>query len=167
MSNKLEQLEFKLEKKVLGFRNMQEKLENWNFPLLILKIFDLQKTSLEELWCWKNYKLLFWRIFGKLIISTQPLKRGKSDLSKFFEHPVTLLAEEDWANFCGLLRKAELYAFNKCLLCNCVWFGLPNCVGILNEICSTKPRQYHCTYIGFWINSLILISLVSSLCKIS
>ena len=30
MSNKLEQLEFKLEKKLLGFKNMQEKLENLN-----------------------------------------------------------------------------------------------------------------------------------------
>ena len=27
ISNKLEQLEFKLEKKILGFRNVQEKLE--------------------------------------------------------------------------------------------------------------------------------------------
>ena len=30
--DKLEQLEFKLEKKILGFRNMQEKLEN-NFVI--------------------------------------------------------------------------------------------------------------------------------------
>ena len=29
MSNKLEQIECKLEKKILGFRNMQEKLENF------------------------------------------------------------------------------------------------------------------------------------------
>ena len=28
ISNKLEQLEFELKKKILGFRNMQEKLEN-------------------------------------------------------------------------------------------------------------------------------------------
>ena len=30
-SNEIEQLEFKLEKKILGFRNMQEKLENIYF----------------------------------------------------------------------------------------------------------------------------------------
>ena len=30
ISNKLEQLEFKLEKKILGFSNMQEKLENYS-----------------------------------------------------------------------------------------------------------------------------------------
>ena len=29
MSNELEQSEFKLEKKILGFRNMQEKLEKY------------------------------------------------------------------------------------------------------------------------------------------
>ena len=34
MSNKLEQLEFKLEK-TLGFRNIQEKLENNVFSLLL------------------------------------------------------------------------------------------------------------------------------------
>ena len=30
--NELEQLEFKLKKKILGFRNMQEKLEKWTVP---------------------------------------------------------------------------------------------------------------------------------------
>ena len=53
------------------------------------------------------------------------------------------------------------YAFNKCLLCNCVWFGLPNCVGILNEICSTKPRQYHC------VVDSELTFLFSSLCNMT
>ena len=40
-------------------------------------------------------------------------------------------------------------------------FGLPNCVGILNEICSTKPRQYHC------VMDSELKFLFSSLCNMT
>jgi hypothetical protein len=39
-SNKIGQLKFKLEKKYLGFRNMQEKLENYVISALQWKSFE-------------------------------------------------------------------------------------------------------------------------------
>ena len=44
MSDKLEQLWFKLEKKILGFRNMQEKLEN-DASLVDVKLETLVKKQ--------------------------------------------------------------------------------------------------------------------------
>ena len=55
MFNKLEQLEFKLEKKILGFRNMHEKLENTGSMrlcglILITNVFfKRQKTDMKTI----------------------------------------------------------------------------------------------------------------------
>ena len=47
ISNKLEELEFKLEKKILGFRNMQEKLEKKMTSSTKVCLF-----MLHFVWCW-------------------------------------------------------------------------------------------------------------------
>ena len=57
MSNKLEQLEFKFEK-LLGFRNMQEKLENWVTlssvdSILYIVIFNITLADISS----NDYKI--------------------------------------------------------------------------------------------------------------
>ena len=47
ISNKLEELEFKLEKKILGFRNMQEKLEK-GFSSVCISHVNSYRYSLDK-----------------------------------------------------------------------------------------------------------------------
>ena len=88
ISNKLEQLEFKLEKKILGFRNMQEKLRKYSICICTCNISVVLSLLALNLFCFLHYNwchihVVTFSLISNLATDYIRKRRGEPDLFSF------------------------------------------------------------------------------------